>query len=213
MRKVSGFGRRGVVNGLGAAALAVLASCAYPVVPNVVSSRPHNAPKAPADSGTVPDPRAPVVEVRTYSISPTVSIVAWEGDDASHGLRTWVFRSGDSLPAGSRFADHRLYIATTAIVEAGGPRRANIKSRELLIAGALRDAHACLGGNCLPATTYGVAIPDAVLRAHRDSLVVTFYTHSNSEFMVSFRGDLLDGYLRAVDSVSAALRSKATKTK
>ncbi len=57
------------------------------------------------------------------------------------------------------------------------------------------------------------AIPDAVLRANRDSLVVTFYTHSNSEFLVSFRRDLLDGYLRAVDSVSTALRSKATKTK
>lgn len=213
MRKVSGFVRRGVVNGLAAAALAALASCAYPVVPNVVSSRPHNAPKTSADSGTVPDPRAPVVEVRTYSVSPTVSVVAWEGDDASHGLRTWVLRNGDSLPASSRLADHRLYIATNAIVEAGGPRRANIKSRELLISGATRDVQACQGGNCLPATTYGVSIPDAVLRANRDSLIVTFYTHSNSEFMISFRRDLLDGYLRAVDSVSTALRSKATKTK
>jgi hypothetical protein len=84
---------------------------------------------------------------------------------------------------------------------------------ELLMAGVMRETHPCDGGACLPVTSYGIAIPDAVLRANRDSLPIKLYTRGDSELMVYVPGNIIGHYLRTVDSVSAAFRASATKQK
>lgn len=192
-------------------ALLAAAGCAYPVVPTVVSNR--LTPAVAPDSGAKGDAGVTVVEVRTYSISPTLSVIAWDAAEPEWGIRTVVPRNGERRPATSRLTDHRLYIATTAIVEPGGPRRASLDSHALRLDPVMRESHACDGGNCLPAATYGIAIPDTIMRSDRDSLVVKLYTRTDSELSFTLRRDLIAGYLRAVDSVTAALRSPSSQRK
>jgi hypothetical protein len=182
------------------AAVAIIgAACAYPVTTTAVRVSPTKS-----DSGAA----APIIQVRTYNISPTLSVIAWMDDSESYGLRATLSRSGDSLPSSSRLTDHRLYIGTSAIVE-GGFRRATLDSRELVVAGTRRDSRPCEGGYCLPATTFGVLIPDAVLRGYQDTAVVQLITISNSQLDVVLPRELIAGYLRAVDSVSASLKVRA----
>jgi hypothetical protein len=194
--------------GIAVAAFAALGACAYPVVPTVVSAR-----IAPTDSVAGAVAPVAVVEVRTHNISPVLTVVAWDADETGYGLQAVLPRNGEPLPAGSRLTDHRLYLAADLFVEAAGPRRAEQRTRELLVGGLRGEQKPCDGGNCLPARTYGVLIPDAVLREQRDSVVVRLYTRTDREFEVVLRGQLVQGYLRTIDSVATSLQSKATRTK
>ena len=58
--------------------------------------------------------------------------------------------------------------------------------------------------------TVGVRIPDSLLRANRDSLVVTFYPRVQEPWTITLRRDLITAYLNKVDSVVAELRKTAT---
>jgi hypothetical protein len=197
-----------------AGGLLSIAACAYaPVSHTVVTSKPGDAATVAGAVDTPRDSNRTIVEVRTYNVSPTVSVIAWEQGEEQVGLRTSIARNGQELPEGSRLSDHRLYISTTAIVEAGGPRRASVYGTELLMGGVMRETHACEGGNCLPVSTYGIRIPDAVLRANRDSLPIKLFTRGDSELRVYVSGTIIGHYLRTVDSVSTALRASATKEK
>lgn len=198
------FAGRGII----AVALVAIGACAYPVVPTVVSTR-----IAPTDSAAGEVAPTAVVEVRTHNISPVLTVVAWDADEMGYGLQTSLPRNGEPLSVGSRLTDHRLYIAADLFVEAGGPRRAALGSRELLVAGLRGEQKPCDGGNCLPARTYGVLIPDAVLREQRDSVVVRLYTRTDRELEIVLRHQLIQGYLRTVDSVATALQSKATRVR
>ena len=194
--------------GMVAAALVVAGACAYPVVPTVVSKR-----IAPTDSAAGDVAPTAIVEVRTHNISPIMTVVAWDSDETGYGLQTSLPRNGEPLAAESRLTDHRLYIAADLFVEAGGPRRAALGSRELRVAGLRGEQKPCDGGNCLPARTYGVLIPDAVLRQQQDSVVVRLYTRTDRELEIVLRHQLVQGYLRTVDSVATALQSKSLRTK
>lgn len=49
-----------------------------------------------------------------------------------------------------------------------------------------------------------VRVPDEMLRANRDSIAVRFFDN-NRDLILTLRRNLGDGYLRAVDSLSAAM--------
>lgn len=197
--------------GLLTAGVLTLSACAYSPGPTLVSRTAPPETVAGTEAG--PDSSRTVVEVRAYSVSPTVSVIAWEKGEETIGLRTWLARNGDPVAEGSRLTDHRLYISTVAIVEPGGPRRATAFSQELRISGVMRETHPCEAGNCLPVTSYGVAIPDAVLRANRDSFPVKLYTRGDSELVIVVPGDVIHRYLQTVDSVASALRSSSPRLK
>jgi hypothetical protein len=70
-----------------------------------------------------------------------------------------------------------------------------------------RDVYACFDGNdCSPMVTVGVRIPDALLRANRDSLVVTFFPSVLENWTITLRRELIAAYLTKVDSVVADMR-------
>jgi hypothetical protein len=175
-----------------AAALAGLTRCAPPIV----------LANAPAVEDTTAAEELPTVELRYFPFSPTVSVVAWPSDDAGFGLRTSVRRDGTLV------RDHRLYIGTYFEPWVRGLYLAAAPPRQFKMLGVSRDAFACYFGKCSPFETIGVRIPDEFLRAHRDSLPVTLYGWGGRELTVTVRGDLIDAYLAAVDSVSAQLRRR-----
>ena len=180
-----------------AASLVEFAGCAPPIVLDAASITP-----SVVDTAGAPED-APTVELRYFSFSPTVSVVAWSGQTADYGLRSWVRRDG------SLVRDHRLYVGTLYEPWVRGLRLATAAPGQFRMLGVSRDTYACHWGKCSPFETIGVRIPDDVLRASRDSVAVTLYGWSGRELTITLRRDLIDAYLAAVDSVSAALRKRS----
>ena len=162
-----------------------------------------------------------VVQVREYNRSPTVNVVAWAPDDSGYGLQAMVRRDGTLV------RDHRFYVSslylgagffrnTGATFGQGAALSARrfvemIAPQELLLEreGLARDVHYCLGWpRCSPRETGGARVPDSVLRANRDSVSLRFYDRYATEMILTLRRDVIDPYLRTVDSVAAALRGK-----
>lgn len=181
----------GSVSLLLAASLAAVEGCAPPVVLEAAS-------RVTADTTTEPEP--PIIELRYFSFSPTVSVVGWSGENDWYGLRTTVRRDG------SLVRDHRLYVNTYYKPWMRTLYLAAVPPRGLEMMGVSRDPYACYFGRCSPFETLAVRIPDALLRANRDSVTVTFYGSSNREMTITVRRDLIEPYLASVDSVSSALR-------
>lgn len=185
-----------------AASVAGLIGCAPPLV---LSSAPKAGPLPPTDTVATALERA-TVQVRYFSFSPTISIVAWSPTEAGYGLRAWIRRDG------SLIRDHRLYVSTYSDPALRAFSRAVVPPSVLLMTGISPDVYACyFSRRCSPSETFGARIPDEVLRAHRDSLVVTFYGGGGREFMITVRRDLIDAYLAAVDAISAELRSRSSR--
>ena len=188
---------------------AALAACAPPVtrVSHSAGFAPSSVATAPVDSTARPGP--PVIQIRQFPASATVAVLGWDADDPAVGLRAQLRRDG-TLVGDDRYGDHRLYLSTIYANAQGGFVRAMVEPRTLLRAvRPSRDYDACWGGKqCSPMETVGVRIPDELLRASRDSLVVTFYAPRGSNWSIALRGELIHAYLRAVDSTAAALRNK-----
>jgi hypothetical protein len=154
----------------------------------------------------------PVVQVRGYWRSSVVSVVAWDVDDADFGLRTSVTRTG-KLVGGLRSGDHSLYLTPFLVRSMGGFAHAAIMPEELLLLGTGRrsDPYSCFyGKNCSPMVTVGVRVPDSLLRANRDSLVVTFFPRAMDPWTITLRRELIDAYLQKVDSVVAEMKKTGT---
>lgn len=135
--------------------------------------------------------------------SPTVSIVGWDADETEYGLRAVVRRDGTLV------RDHRLYVSTYIVYGTREFSRAMTPTRSLLLTGLSRDPRPCQGGPiCTPPETFGARLPDALLRANRDSVTVRFYGRSGRELVITLRRELIDAYLHAVDSVIAELRQR-----
>ena len=146
----------------------------------------------------------PTVEVRDFSWSTTVAIVAWSMDETQYGLRTWLRRDG------TYDLFHRLYVNTYYVPASRQISRADGMGRPLDLTGISRDPHYCFTWpTCSPFETFGALIPDALLRANRDSVTVTFRSRTGTEVPITVRRELVDAYLAAVDSVTAALRGKS----
>jgi hypothetical protein len=140
-----------------------------------------------------------IVQVRYFSFSPTVSVVAWTRG-SGYGLRGWI--RGD----GSLVMDHRVYVSTYYHPTVRSFPWASIPSRPLFMTGISRDDYACyFGKSCSPFETFGAFIPDKVLRPSRNSIPVTFYAYDGREIVVTVHHQLIDAYLATVDSVSAEL--------
>ena len=76
-----------------------------------------------------------------------------------------------------------------------------------LAGGPVADRHPCNGTDwCAPMSVVNVQMPDALLRQHRDSLVVNFTAGRIRDWSIMVDREVVDGYLRAVDSVTAALK-------
>jgi hypothetical protein len=209
-------GVRGLIS---AVPLLVLLGCASSVAGRTPpATAVANPVRQTADSTDVAPPEeAPVVQVREYSHSPTVSVVAWTPDASAYGLRATVRRDGTLIQ------DHTLYVSTYYGNVSTSPYVSAVYLRQargrgfvttvvpedmvLLSTGILRDVQACYGWpKCSPYETRGVRVHDSVLRANRDSLAVRFYGSAGSELIITVYRDLIDPYLATVDSVSAALR-------
>jgi hypothetical protein len=127
-------------------------------------------------------------------------VVAWPSDDGSYGLRTSIRRDGSIV------RDHRLFVGTYFEPWVRRLHLAVAPPTQFRMLGVSRDALACRFGKCSPFETIGVRIPDAYLRASRDSLPITLRGWDGRDLTITVRRDLIDAYLAAVDSVSAALR-------
>jgi hypothetical protein len=157
-------------------------------------------PPAPVAADTTAGTEPPIIELRYFSFSPTVSVVGWSGDNDWYGLRTTVRRDG------SLVRDHRLYVNTYYKPWMRSFYFAAVPPRGLEMLGVSRDPYACYFGRCSPFEMLAVRIPDELLRANRDSVTVTFYGGSNRKMMITVHRDLIEPYLASVDSVSSALR-------
>ena len=183
----------------------------------------HAKPRAPepvaavSGSDTEETQATPRVEIRDFPYAPTLAIVAWSEDDAAAGLRAMLRRDG------SLVRDHQFYISTSvlgnfnpfAIAATNRPPSGRYvqtlvpAGRALEVLGSARDEYFCDGGGktCSPYESFRVRVPDSLLRANRDSITVRLYG-VGSEFVISVNRAVIDPYLAAVDSVSAALRKK-----
>ena len=194
-------------------------SCLVVTVAAAACSSPfgrHAAPVAPAvqpSTGNDTTPPPPIVQVRDYWRAASVSVLAWDEYDRGFGLRTSIDRRG-ILHGGLRSGDHRLYVDAVYAWTMGGFTHAAIMPDTLLLStGGQRDLYACFYNHkqCSPMFTIGVRIADSLLRAHRDSLVVTFVRRNELPWTITLRRDLITAYLRAVDSIVAERRRVASR--
>jgi len=186
--------------------VAGLSACAFPI-----NRRNTLADEMGYDQPLV---EAPVVQIREFPHSPTVSIVAWAPDEPGYGLSAQLRRDG-SIVLG-----HQLYVST---YYSGGFSLTNVArmrhqwrvaqtvvpAKQLLLStGVSRDPYHChWGGECSPYEIRGLLVSDDLLRANRDSVAVRVYSRGWEEMVITVHRPLIDAYLAAVDSVSAALRT------
>jgi hypothetical protein len=181
----AGFRALGIVIALGAVTLIARPTAGRPV-----------PPVAPA-AAAIPQGGI-IVQVRDFPSSPTVLIVAWNATQPGFGLSYAVRRSG----APERY--HRLWVN---LEWPGGRDASDAKGfdRPLQVS-QLTEAQPCFEGKCLPPATFGARIPDAAVRAAKGNAEVKFVTSSGSEINFTVRRDLMDAYLRTVDSVVTAFK-------
>ena len=183
--------------------VASVVGCSLPLVGRKSADVKPAVEVAAAD--TVPV-APPIVQVRDFLGSSVVSVLAWDVGDAAFGLRTAVLRNG-TLVGGTRHGDHQLYMTPFYYWYMGGFAHATAEpGKPLLRTGWSSDAQACFyGTHCSPVDAVGVRLPDALLRANRDSLVVTFDA-TRDPWTITLRRELIAAYLTAVDSVVAEMR-------
>lgn len=149
----------------------------------------------------------PVIQVRDLPHAPTIAIVAWDPDNPEVGLRTRLRRDGSVLGEG-RVGEHRLFLNSIMVDAQGGFARAVSHDGKLLRnTGRQADVDACRFGNvCSPRETTGLGVSDEWLRQHRDSVVVTLRPGTGRNWTIRLDGSLINAYLNAIDSASAALK-------
>lgn len=185
--------------------VATLSACVFPI-----NRRSNLAAELGYDQDSV---ESPVVQIREFPHSPTVSVVAWSPDETGYGLSAQLRRDG------SLILGHQLYVST---YYSGGFSLTNVArmrnqwrvaqtvvpAKQLLLStGVSRDPYHCYwGGECSPYEISGLLVSDDLLRANRDSVAVRLYSRGWEEMVITVHRPLIDAYLAAVDSVSAALR-------
>jgi hypothetical protein len=187
------------------------AACVPPIRMNFEPLR-SSAVGSPARSGAANvsrDGEPASVVVRTYALSPTVSVLGWDVENADYGLRATVRRDG------SLVRDHQLFVSTYYFVdlreffgaqwELSTTALADPQRLEYL--GISRDVHSCEGDyGCSPYTIMSARIPDSLLRADHDDVSINVRGRNGTDELLTLRRDVIDRYLQRVDSVSAKLR-------
>ncbi len=189
-------------------AMAGLAGCAS--TPDGGAATRSTAAGDMADSMEKADP--PVIQIREFPGSAHVTIVAWSPEASNYGLRSDVNRRDGTLAGNWRMGDHQLYVSSAHVQDHGGFTRAWVRPvppGPVLRHGVARpDRQACQGGEgCAPMHVVNVQMPDDLLRQHGDSMVMTFTGGRDRDWKIRLDGELIQAYLRAVDSVSAAVRA------
>jgi hypothetical protein len=192
-----------------AAPLFALVACAFPI-----NRRAADEAFAASSADQSDEPGPPIVQVREYSNSPTIVVVAWEPDDNGFGLRTELRRDG------SLVSDHQLYVSTyyngrveltnSPLLQRGkrNVAEAVVPAHQVLLStGVSRDLYHCYWGPCSPYESLGIRVRDEMLRSNRDSIAVRLYGRGDAEMVLTVSRNLIDAYLSTVDSLSAALRS------
>jgi hypothetical protein len=159
------------------------------------------------------------VQVRSFSYSPTVSVLAWNDKEPDYGMRAQLRSDGTLV------GDHIIYVSAYYRPDMPQSPRATIPTRRLDAWSGARDDFACYFGECSPQFTLGAAIPDHVLRELRDDIPVRFFEHPAArrqhpllpspeipraprEITITMNSALVAAYLTTVDSVSAELRKR-----
>ncbi len=155
------------------------------------------------------EPKPPVIQVRDYRGAGTVAVLGWDAEETAYGLRAQVGRRG-RISGGYQLGDHRLYMSTTLVRQMGGFYRASVPTGALLFSmGTTSDPQACYRTRtCAPMAVTSVSLPDELLRQSGDSLVVTFVSRWGHDWSLTLHRDLIEPYLRAVDSVAVARRTR-----
>lgn len=186
----------------GVATLAALAACVS------FGRRPATAA---AQAALVADSLAPpIVQLRAFRGAARTAVVAWTPWDNQFGLRTDVNEDG-SLVGALRSGEHRLFVSAQLVQNNGDSREAMLgpQKRTLAFLGFKGDDQACrFGDACSPLWLAEFNVPDQILRAQRDSFVVTFRSTVTHDWSITLRPELIDRYLATVDSVAAARRTK-----
>jgi hypothetical protein len=185
-----------------AAMAATVGACAPSLQPAPASPPSPTSPPAVSVPAAEPEaePEPPRVQVRHFSFSPEVAVLAWGAADAAYGLRASLDRSGALV------RDHRLYVSAYYEPALAAFPRAKLASRPLMVNGIRSDPWACHFGDCSPPRAFEARIPDDLLRSHRDSAVIRFHADDGRELILRVAPEVVDAYLAAVDSVSARLR-------
>ncbi len=151
---------------------------------------------------------AQVVQVRQFKGASTISVVAWSPSDPNYGLRAEV-RADGNFAGDDRRGEHRLYLGSIFVKNNGGSGVAWSESgKKLRVTPTKTDEDACKYGACSPTETDGFAVPDAVLRNAKDGLGVSFDGATGKAWNIRVRGDVVAAYLRTLDSLSTAMKSK-----
>lgn len=174
--------------------LAMMTGCARSILP----ATPSGATRV-----EVPAAEPVTVEIRYYAHAPTVTILAWPASEMMYGLRAWLRRDGSLIEG------HRLYVSTYYLPTRPAVVQAVTADHVLELTGIWRDGQWCIGGKpCSPPETFGVIIPDTLLRAGSDSVAVVFYERSGRRVPITLPRTLIHSYLGRVDSVVAVMRRK-----
>lgn len=194
------------------AAAAVTGACAFQPRHGAASApTPAVAALTTDTAAATPHVEVPTVVVRSYRFSPTVTVVGWDAAQAAYGLRATVRRDGTLV------RDHQLYVNLDYFIDWRNFTRARWHAftgnesfgRPLQFVGLYRDVHSCDGDRgCSPYESLRARVPDAFLRASRDSIEVRIYGRNGSEEVVAIGGGVIAAYLATVDSVSAAFRKR-----
>lgn len=183
--------------------VASVVGCSLPIIGRGPAVVKPAVQVAATDAATL---APPIVEVRDFSRASVVTVLAWDVGDAAFGLRNAINRNG-TLVGGGRYGDHLLYMTPFYAWYMGGFVHATAEpGKPLLRTPVLRDPDSCLYGlHCSPMEFVGVRVPDALLRANRDSLVFTFDA-LRDPWTITLRRELIAAYLTTVDSVVAEMR-------
>jgi hypothetical protein len=168
-------------------------------------SKASAAPTVRADAAAADDTtERPMVEVRYFAHEPTVGVYGWLSSDNGYGLSARLRRDGSIV------RDHRLFVSTYYTPGTRSYPSAALGSHVLLRTSITRDLYHCWGTEeCSPLETFGVRIPDSLVRSHGDSITVKFYGRNLEDLVITLPATLIDAYIAKVDSTSAALRKKA----
>ncbi len=149
-----------------------------------------------------------VVQVREYEGSTTANVVAWSSRRPNWGLRTAVRKNG------SLERDHYVFVNTIFLGLKSSPRFVKMlepRVRNLETTIVSNDVHSCYRSDlCSPRSYLAARVPDRLLQARPDSIVLVLPSERDASGQVTIRitTNVITPYVATVDSLVAARKKK-----
>lgn len=149
-----------------------------------------------------------LVQVREYEGSTTAEVVAWSSRRPNWGLRTAVRENG------SLERDHYVFVNTIYLGLTSSPRFVKMlepRVRNLETKIVSNDVHNCYQSDlCSPRSYLAARVPDRLLQAKPDSIVLVVPSNRDASGQVTIRiaADVITPYVATVDSLIAARKKK-----